>query len=100
MGLGGWQRLDKDRKGVNEMMISEWISGAVSLVAIVLLFIPNKIHFGTIMDHLGELDQTGKPVPNQWMVRQARRDRMLRWALVAVASGGLINAILKILGRD
>jgi len=82
------------------MMISEWISGAVSLVAIVLLFIPNKIHFGTIMDHLGELDQTGKPVPNQWMVRQARRDRMLRWALVAVASGGLINAILKILGRD
>ena len=80
------------------MTLAEWISGAVSLVAIVLLFIPNKIQFGTVMDHLGELDQAGKPIPNQWMV--ARRDRMLRWALVAVASGGLINAILKILGRD
>ncbi|MCX6570211.1 MAG: hypothetical protein NT006_02105 [Candidatus Aminicenantes bacterium] len=82
------------------MTLAEWISGAVSLVAIVLIFIPNKIHFGSVMDHLGELDQAGKPVPNQWMVRQARRNRMLRWALVAVASGGLINAILKILGRD
>ena len=82
------------------MTLAEWISGAVSLVAIVLLFIPNKIQFGTVMDHLGELDQAGKPIPNQWMVRQARKDRTLRWALVAVASGGLINAILKMLGRD
>lgn len=80
-------------------MISYWISGAVSLVAIVLLFIPNKTHFGTIMDHLGELGPDGKPVPNQWMIRQARRDRMLRWALVAVASGGLINLIVKALSK-
>jgi hypothetical protein len=81
------------------MMISYWISGAVSLVAIVLIFIPNKIHFGSVMDHLGELDKDGKPVPNQWMIRQARRDRMLRWALVAVASGGLINLIVKALSK-
>jgi hypothetical protein len=33
------------------------------------------------------------------MVRQARRDKMLRWALVAVASSGLINAIFRLLGR-
>ena len=91
--------MGEDRKGVNERMISYWISGAVSLVAIVLLFIPNKIHFGTIMDHLGELGPDGKPVPNQWMIRQARRDRMLRWALVAVASGGLINLIVKALSK-
>lgn len=82
------------------MGLGEWISAAVSLVAIVLIFIPEKIKFGSVMDHLGELGPDGKPVPNQWMVRQARRDKMLRWALVAVASSGLINAILKLLGRD
>lgn len=81
------------------MTLVDWISGAVSLIAIVLVFVPKQIPYGAVMDHLGELGPDGKPVPNQWMVRQARRDKMLRWALVAVASSGLINAIFKLLGR-
>jgi len=80
------------------MTPSDWISAGLSLVAIVLVFIPRQIPYGSVMDHLGELGPDGKPVPNKWMVRQARRDRMLRWALVAVASGGLIKIIMRNLG--
>ncbi len=81
------------------MTLGDWISAAVSLVAMVLIFIPKEIPYGSVMDHLGELGPDGKPVPNKWMVRQTRRDRMFKWALVAVASSGLINLIVKALSR-
>lgn len=67
-------------------------------MAITLIFIPTKIPYGNPIGHAGGLDQEGNPVPNQWMVRQARRDRLLRLALLAVAVGRLIDPILKKLG--
>lgn len=91
--------MGEDRKGVNEMMISDWISAGVSFVAIVLIFIPKEIPYGSVMENLGELGPDGKPVPNLWMVRQARRDHLLRWTLVVVASSGLINLIVKALSK-
>ena len=81
------------------MVLGDWILAAVSLVAIVLIFIPKEIPYGSVMDHLGAVDKDGKAVPNLWMIRQARRDRMLRWTLVLVASSGLINLIVKALSR-
>jgi hypothetical protein len=81
------------------MTLGDWLSAAVSLVAIVLIFIPKEIPYGSVMDHLGELGPDGRPVPNLWMVRQAKRDRMLRWTLVVVASSGLINLIVKALSK-
>jgi ribosomal protein L40E len=71
------------------MMLSDWISAVLSLVAIILLFLKAEIPYGTIMDHLGELGPDGKPVPNRWMVRQARRDRLRRLLLWAITIGGL-----------
>jgi hypothetical protein len=82
------------------MGLGDWIAAAMSLAAIVIIFIPKVISFGAVMDHSGELDPAGNPLPNKWVVHQARRDKLFRLALTAIASGELIKAVLKMLGQD
>jgi len=80
------------------MTLGDLVSAALSLVAIAVIFIPPKIPYGSIMEHLGELGPDGKPVPNKWMVRQARRERLRRVLLLAIAVGGFGVIILRRLG--
>lgn len=77
------------------MMLSDWISAAIAVLAIVLLCLKPRIPYGKPSDHAGELDQDGKPVSNQWMVRQAKRDCLRRFLLWVIAAGSVCALILR-----
>lgn len=80
------------------MMLCDWISAALSLIAIALIFIPTEVPSGSVVDNLGKLGQDGKPVPNEWTIRQARRDRLRRFLLLVIAVGGFGVIVLRRLG--
>lgn len=80
------------------MMLCDWISAALSLIAIALIFIPPEIPHGSIMDHLGVLGPDARPVPNKAMISQARRNRLRRFLLLTIAVGGFGVIVLRRLG--
>jgi hypothetical protein len=80
------------------MLLSDWLSLAIALIAVSLLCISPKIPYGNVLDHFGTLDKDGKPVPNPWWLRQTRRDRLRRLLLWTIAVGGIGTLVLRKLG--
>jgi len=77
------------------MLLSDWLSLASALLAVLLLCVPLKIPYGNAVDHIGVLDKDGKPVPNPWWVRKTRRDRLRRLLLWTIAVGGIGALVLR-----
>jgi hypothetical protein len=93
-------------RGCGEMILSDWLTVVISIMALVVLYLDKKIpkrYGGYIIptssekleDHFSSLTDDGKPVPGKWHVRQARMDGLRRFLLWTMAVGGIVVCILR-----
>ena len=86
------------------MILSDWLTVAISVMALVVLYLDKKIpkRYGGHMvgpikleDHFPRFTKDGKPLPGKWHVSQARIKDLRCFLLWAIAVAGIVVFILR-----
>ena len=89
------------------MILSDWLTVVISVVALVVLYLDKKIpkRYGGHMvdpikfeDHFPRFTKDGNPLPGKWHKRQARIKGLRRFFLWTIAVVGIVVFILRKLG--
>ncbi len=89
------------------MILSDWLTVAISVMALVVLYLDKKItkHYGghtvgpiKVSDHFARPTKDGKPLPSPWEVRQKRIKGLRCFSLWTIAVAGIVVIILRKLG--
>jgi hypothetical protein len=89
------------------MILSDWLTVAISVMALVVLYLDKKItkHYGghtvgpiKVSDHFARLTKDGKPLPGKEQKRQAWKKGLRRFLLWAIAVVGIVVFIFRKLG--
>jgi len=89
------------------MILSDWLTVAISVMALVVLYLDKKItkHYGghtvgpiKVSDHFARPTKDGKPLPGKEQKRQAWKKGLRRFLLWAIAIVGIVVFIFRKLG--